>query len=266
MTRKQKAAKLARRRDAQAKHRGKVRIEDHGRSKIEVPAGPQPSKSWHRTDPREHGEELRKRERIVSFCATIGFDPSPTQIDLMRDLMAQGRLTEERIISLALGTATQKDHARTTIVRNFPPGTFDVDSVRPDQSSAPHAPRVHADEVEVFDAATMRELERFGKEHRSKTMSSLDTIAKVQEDGRTLYVDPEGEPEMTHEELEQDAWDTAAYEQRMGWPTPAQWAELEAAAKRRRRGARGYVRVMEDAGFTLGKSEDPKDRKSWVKL
>jgi hypothetical protein len=251
-SRKQRALKLARRRDAQARHRG-IRIEDGGRSKVQVPTGPRPAKGFHRSDPYEHGEELRRREQIVSFCARIGFDPSDIQIQLMREMMGQGRLTHDVVRNMASRDANER--ISRTIVRNFPPGTFDVD-------------------------ATAESI--YGMESKGKTTSSLETIARVQEDGRTLYMDPEHADEvelmtegdwddrahpgtMTHEELEQDAWDQAAYEQRMGWPTPAQWAELEAAAKAKKKGARGYVRVLEEAGFVLGKNEDPRDRTSWTR-
>lgn len=240
MTRKQRAAKLARRRDAQAKHRG-IRIEDHGESKIQVPVGPKPSRSFHTSDPYEHGEELRRREQIVSFCAAIGFDPSDIQIQLMRDLLKQGRLTEQAIERLANPLQRlQLNHDAS--LHGFSAVDGKTGERVDPRTLLPHRPkieRVHSDEVELMQ---------------------VDEI-----DGLSPEMEAEAGPLMTHEELEQDAWDQAAYEQRMGFPTPIMWADLERMAKAKKKGARGYVRVLEEAGFMLSKGEDPKDRKSWVR-
>lgn len=219
-TRKQRALKLARRRDAQARHRG-IRIEDYGHSRIQVPVGSKPTPSFHRSDPYEHGEELRRREQIVSFCAAIGFEPTDEQIKMMREMMGQGRLTRDVVRNMASRDANER-----ILRRSIPSG-------------GPHAPRMHVDEVELMQ---------------------VDEI-----DGLSPEMEAEAGSLMTHEELEQDAWDAAAYEQRMGWPTPAQWADLETAAKAKKKGAKGYVRVLEEAGFVLGKNEDPRDRKSWTR-
>lgn len=51
-----------------------------------------------------------------------------------------------------------------------------------------------------------------------------------------------------------------------GRPTEEQWAELEATAKKRKRGATGYIRVLEAAGYELlSDDHDPRERESWVR-
>lgn len=241
-TRKQRALKLARRRSAQASHRG-IRIEDNGDSRIQVPTGPTPTPGFRRTNPYEHGEELRRREQVVSFCARIGFEPTDEQIKMMSDLLKQGRLTEQAIERLANPLhRIQLDHDASLYGFSAVDGKTG-ERVDP-RALLPHRPkitRVHSDEIELMSETNWQASEAVNSEG----------FVKIEV--------------MTHEELEQDAWDQAAYEQRMGWPTPAQWAELETTAKAKKKGARGYVRVLEEAGFVLGKNEDPKDRKSWVK-
>lgn len=152
MTRKQRAAKLAKRKAAQARHRGRVRIEDHGRSKIEVPVGPRPTKSYHRSDPYKHGQSLREAEQIVSFCDRIGFKPTEEQVETMRTLMREGRLTEKAVLAIF----DPWERVRQAALEVDPTGTKSshieiVNGVTNYATSAPHAPVVHADEVELLE-------------------------------------------------------------------------------------------------------------------
>jgi SOS-response transcriptional repressor LexA len=319
-SRRQKRAKRARRHHHQeATATGTKYMNYDDGTQIEVPRGPKPSVSRHRTDkPRFGANRQSIEDGIRSIFTKAGVEPTDDEMARALELSG-GNKANDRLARFISSVLMARLEGKGLVPAEFKNGSkVEILPGTGEANSGPHPPRFHADEVELMDRETFdraaqiqADKTRYGfsasmagtgeridpadiKAHdgtftltvNGKTTDPIPYDAPLEElrrigEGVGLTIE---KVMASHDKLTLEAGDqtveikldtfrqmradetiTKGIAENADRPTLDEWAELEATAKKRKRGAKGYITVLEKAGYRLiSDGLDARERESWV--
>jgi hypothetical protein len=207
---------------------------------VDVDRGAPPSDSRHKNDPPKHGERLDARGLNVKALREIGLE-NPSE-EVLRDF---ARLTKT-LGSRAAAKHELSKHLNEIVEyqrRRGPARRRSLDNELAKVVTGSEVVEVHtqAEAQAVFD-------------HVLNDPEVKEGVAVA----RTPFED-----EIGHDESSPADHGDEAYANRV---PKDEWEKLAATAKCRKRGTKGYIKVLTDAGYELlSDDHDPRERESWVR-
>lgn len=269
-------------------------------TQIEVPRGPQANGSRHKTDkPRFGANRQSIEDGIRSIFTKAGVEPTADEMQRALELSGGNKANDRLAQYLSSVLMARLEGKAVSKPSDWKSGSkVEIISGTREAHSGPRSPRLPRDEVELMDPETFALAAQIKNDQAmhgfsvTKDGERVDPTIVKSADRATYTLTVNGQTtdpipyDASLEEFKEIAGkasinvetsadgSTAAVhgvldhgdEAYAGRPTEEQWAELETAAKKRKRGATGYVRVLETAGYTLlSDDHDPRERESWVR-